>query len=152
VSPPSSTGRPPSPLSSARLARPPSGLGQHGHSHIHLHLLMSQMSATAADHPASWSLGPSLTSALHHFRSIGTARLYLTFTPPSTTVSEHHTCTTQAKRHVAHIAFVMIGLVITQPFSWITLTITHHKTKHKGTFQPRGRNLCIYIGQKHNRQ
>jgi hypothetical protein len=30
----------------------------------------------------------------------------------------------------------MVRLVNTQPFSWITLTITHHKTNHKGTFQP----------------
>jgi hypothetical protein len=41
VSPPSSTGRPPSPLSPAWLARPPSWLGQHGHSHVHLRLSMS---------------------------------------------------------------------------------------------------------------
>ena len=60
-----------------------------------------QVSATAASHPASWSLGPSLASALHHSRSVGTARLYLTFTLPLTTVSELHTCASQAKRHVA---------------------------------------------------
>jgi hypothetical protein len=94
------------------------------------------MSATVADHPASWSLGPSLTFALHRSWSIGMAHVYLTFTSPSTTASELHTCTTQAKRHVAHIAFAMVGLVTTQPSSWITLTITHHKTNHKGTFQP----------------
>jgi hypothetical protein len=83
--------------------------------------------------PASWSLGPSLTSALHCSRSIGMARLYLTFFSLSTTASELHTCTTQAKRHVAHIAFAM-GLVTTQPTLWITLTIIHHKTNHKDTF------------------
>jgi hypothetical protein len=138
VSPPSLIGWPPSPLSPAGLARPPSWLGQHGHSHVHLRLSMSQVSVTVASHPASWSLGLSLTSALHRSQSIGTARLYLTFTSPSTTVSELHTCSTQAKRHVAHIAFAMVGLVTTQPSSWITLTITHHKTKHMGTFQ-----LCV---------
>jgi hypothetical protein len=104
---------------------------------------MSQMPATTAGHPASWSLGPSLMSALHHSRSIGMARLYLTFTSPSTTASELHTCTTRAKRHVAHIAFVMVGLVTTQ-HSWITLIITHHKTKHKGTFQPCDRKVPLY--------
>jgi hypothetical protein len=118
----------------ARLACPPSWLGQHGHSHVHLRLSMSQMSATMAGLPASWSLGPSLTSVLHHSRSISTARLYLTFTLSSTTASKLHTCTTQAKRHVAHISFAMVELVTTQPSSWITLIITHHKTKHKGTF------------------
>jgi hypothetical protein len=128
VSLPSSTGRPPSPLSPARLTRPLSWLGQHDHSHVHLRLSMSQMSTTAAGHPASWSLGPSLMSALHRSRSVGAARLYLTFTSASTTASELHTCTTQAKRHVAHIAFAMVGLVTTQPTLWITLTITHHKT------------------------
>jgi hypothetical protein len=125
-----------SPLSPTWLARPPSWLSQHDHSHVHLHLLMSQMLATAASHLASWSLSPSLMSAIHYSRSIGTTRLYLTFTQPSTTASELHTYTTQAKRHVTHIAFAMVGLVTTQPSSWITLTITHHKTKHKGTFQP----------------
>jgi hypothetical protein len=83
--------------------------------------------------------GPSVQAShppFHHSRFIGMTRLYLTFTPPSTTVFELHTCTTQAKRYVAHIAFAMVGLITTQPSSWITLTITHHKTKHKGTFQP----------------
>jgi hypothetical protein len=50
----------------------------------------------------------------------------LTFTSPSTTASVLHTRTPRAKRH-AHIAFAMAGLVTTQPTSWITLTITHHK-------------------------
>jgi hypothetical protein len=122
----------PSPLSLARLACPPSSLGQHCHSHVFLHLSMSQVSATAAGHLAFWSLGPSLTSVLHRSRSIGTARLYLTFSSPSTTASELHTYTTQAKRHVAHLAFAMVGLVTTQPISWITLTITHHKTNTQG--------------------
>jgi hypothetical protein len=60
-----------------------------------------QMSATAAGHLASWSLGPSLTSVFHRSWSIGTARPYLTFTSPSTTASELHNCAPQAKRHVA---------------------------------------------------
>jgi hypothetical protein len=101
---------------------------------------MSQVLATAASHLASWSLGPSPTSALHRSRFIGMTCLYLTFTSPSTTASELHTCTTQAKRHVAHIAFAMVGLVTTQSSSWITLTITYHKMKRKGTFQPYVRN------------
>jgi hypothetical protein len=71
---------------------------------------------------------PSLTSVLHRSRSIDTARFYLTFTSPSTTASELHTCTTRVKRHVAYIAFAMVGLVTTQPTLWITLTITHYKT------------------------
>jgi hypothetical protein len=104
---------------------------------------MSQVWATTASHPSSWSLGPNLTSALHRSRSVGTARPYLTFTSPSTTASKLHTCTTQAKRHVTHIAFTMVGLVTTQPSSWITLTITHHKTNHKGTFQPFVHNLPL---------
>jgi hypothetical protein len=90
------------------------------------------MSATAAGHSASWSLGLSLTSVLHYSRSVGTARLYLPFSSPLTTAFELHTCTTQAKRHVAHIAFAIVGLVTTQPTSWITLTITHHKTNTQG--------------------
>jgi hypothetical protein len=94
------------------------------------------MSVTAAGHPASWSLSRSLMSALHRSRSIGTTRLYLTLTPPLTTASKLDTCITQGKRHVKHIAFAMVGLVTTQLSSWITLTVTHHKTKHKGTFQP----------------
>jgi hypothetical protein len=101
------------------------------------------MLATTTGHPASWSFSPKIMSDLHHSRSIGTAHLYLSFTPPLITASELHTCTTQAKKHVAHITFVMVGLVTTQPSSWITLTITHHKTKHKGTFQP-----CIRICQE----
>jgi hypothetical protein len=75
-------------LSPARLACPPSWFGQHSHFHVHLCLSMSQMSTTAAGHPASWSLGPSLTSVLHRSWSIDTARPYLTFISPSTTVSE----------------------------------------------------------------
>ena len=87
---------------------------------------MSQVSATTAGHPASWSLGPSLTSALHRhqIRHHGTLHAcpsplpvhrhstlrpcftpvlrhgtsILTFTTPSTTASELHTCTPQAKR------------------------------------------------------
>jgi hypothetical protein len=55
----------------------------------------------------------------------------LTFTSSSTTASMLHTCTPRAKRH-AHIAFAMIGLVTTQPTSWITLTITYHKTNTQG--------------------
>jgi hypothetical protein len=39
--------------------------GQHGHSHVFSHLSMSQVSASAASHLASGSLGPSLTSVLH---------------------------------------------------------------------------------------
>jgi hypothetical protein len=39
--------------------------GQHGHSHVFSRLSMSQVSATAASHPGSGSLGPSLTSVLH---------------------------------------------------------------------------------------
>jgi hypothetical protein len=38
----------------------------------------------------------------------------------------------------------MVGLVTTQPSSWIILTITHHKTKHKGTFQPRVRTISSW--------
>jgi hypothetical protein len=71
---------------------------------------------------------PSLTSALYRSRSIGTVHLYLTFSSLSTTTIELHTCTTQAKRHVAYIAFVMVELITTQPTLWITLIITHHKT------------------------
>jgi hypothetical protein len=69
-----------------------------------------------------------LTSVLHHCRSVGMARLYLTFTSSSTAAFELYTCTTQGRRHVTHIAFTMVGLVTTQPTSWFTLTITHHKT------------------------
>jgi hypothetical protein len=56
----------------------------------------------------------------------------LTFTSPSATASVLHTCTTQAKRHVAHKAFAKVWLVTTQPTSWITLTITHHKMNTQG--------------------
>ena len=92
-----------------------------------------QVSATAASHPASWSLGPSLTSVLHRSQSIGTTRPYLTFTSPSTTAFEIHTYAPQAKRHVA------------QPqLTWFTdaiLDASHvdnHSSQlnHKGTYQP----------------
>jgi hypothetical protein len=39
--------------------------GQHGHSHVFSCLSMSQVSAIAASHPTSGSLGQSLTSVLH---------------------------------------------------------------------------------------
>jgi hypothetical protein len=64
----------PSPLSLSQPACAPSWLGQHRHSHVFLHSSMSQVSATAASHPASGSLGPSLTSVLHRSLSVGTAR------------------------------------------------------------------------------
>ena len=67
--------------------------------HVHLCLSMSPGVTTVAGPLALRSLSPSLTSALHRSRSIGTTRLYLTFTSPSTTASELHTC--EAKRHVA---------------------------------------------------
>jgi hypothetical protein len=51
--------------------------------------------------PDLWSLGPSLTFALHRSQSIGTARPYSTFTSSSTTASKLYTCIIQAKRHVA---------------------------------------------------
>ena len=65
---------------------------------------------------------------LHRSRSIGTTRLYLIFSSSSTTAFELHTCTPQAKRHVARIAFAMVMLVTNSNYSWIILTITHHKT------------------------
>jgi hypothetical protein len=119
--------------------------GQHGNSHVFSRLSISQVSASAASHPTSWSLGPSLTFVLHRSRSIGTARLYLTFSSPSTTASVLHTCTPRAKRHVAHKAFAKVGLVTTQPTSWITLTITHHKTNTQGYLSTLCSHLrCIY--------
>ena len=110
--------------------------------HILLHSSMSQMSATAAGHLASWSLGPSLTSAIQCSRSIGTTRLYLTFTLPSTTASELHTCAPQAKRHAA------------QPnsrhgkFTDSTQDASHvdnHSSQpnHKGTYQPCVRTVAL---------
>ena len=68
------------------------------------------MSATAAGHPAFWSLGPSLTSILHRSQSIGMARPYLTFTSPSTTApklylrttSQETCCTTQLTSWLVH--------------------------------------------------
>jgi hypothetical protein len=90
--------------------------------------------------PTSWSLDPSLTSALHRSRSISTTHLYLTFSSSSTTASEFHTCIIQAKRHVVHIAFIIVGLVTTQSTLWITLTITHHKTNTQGYLS----TLCLH--------
>jgi hypothetical protein len=99
-----------------------------------------QVLATVAGHPASWSLGPSLTSVLHRSQTIGTARLYLTFTSPSTIAFELHTCAPQAKRHVA------------QPNSrqgWFTNStqdashVDNHSSQpnHMGTYQP---CVCTY--------
>jgi hypothetical protein len=95
-----------------------------------------------------WSPGLLVPQSKPHVRpsplpSISTAHLYLTFTPPLTTAFELHTYTIQVKRHVVYIAFVMVGLVTTQSSSWIMLTITHHKTKHKGTFQPCVRSATV---------
>jgi hypothetical protein len=116
--------------------------GQHGHSHVFSHLSMSQVSATAASHPASGSLGPSLTSVLHP--SGPSARhVLLDLHLAVATASVLHTCTTQAKRHVAHKAFTKAGLVTTQPTSWITLTITHHKTNTQGYLS----TLCSHNGR-----
>jgi len=143
VSPPPSTDWPAKSSWASLDSRPPSWFGQHGHSHVHLHSSMSQMSATTAGHPASWSVSPSLTSALHRSRSVSTTRLYLTFSSLSTTVSELHIWTPQAKRHVGHIAFAIVMLVANSNYSWITLTITHHKTNHKGTSRPCVRSLPL---------
>ena len=69
--------------------------------HVSSRSSMSQVSATTACHPAIWSLSPSLTSALHHSRSIGTAR------PPWPSPRRRlpdpqlGTCTTRTKKHVA---------------------------------------------------
>jgi hypothetical protein len=52
---------------SIRVPPPSDACHLHGHSHIFSRLSMSQVSATAASHPASGSLGPSLTSVLHPF-------------------------------------------------------------------------------------
>jgi hypothetical protein len=75
--------------------------------------------------PSVQASHPSFTPQVHRHDTSS-----LTFTSPSATVSMLHTCTTQAKRHVAHKAFAKVGLVTTQPTSWITLTITHHKNEH----------------------
>jgi len=50
----------------------------------------------------TWSLGPSLTSVHHHFQSIGTPRLYLTFSMSVDRLYAPHLHTNTAKRHVAH--------------------------------------------------
>jgi hypothetical protein len=136
VSLPSLTAHPPSPPK-PRSTRTSTVLTQPTWSLLctlaQLRLSMSQMLATTAGHPASLSLSLSLTSVLHHFRSIGTARPYLTFTSPSITAFELQTCTPPAKRHNPTHAMVSSP---TQPRSWITLTITYHKMNYKGTYQP----------------
>jgi hypothetical protein len=80
------------------------------------------------------SLGPSVQASCPPFTTPGLSarHILLDLHPPSTTASVLHTCTPRAKRHAAHIAFAMVGLVTTQPTSWITLTITHHKTNTQG--------------------
>jgi hypothetical protein len=85
------------------------------------------MSATAAGHPAFWSLGLSIMSVLYHSQSIGRARAYLTFTSPSTTASELHTCAPQVKKHVTQPKVPKLN-----PKTQITLTITHHKSEPQG--------------------
>jgi hypothetical protein len=72
----------------------------------------------------------------------------LTFTSPSTTASVLHTCTPRAKRHAARIAFAMVGLVTTQPTSWITLIITHHKTNTQGYLSTLCSQLQLQIWSK----
>jgi hypothetical protein len=67
-----------------------------------------------------------------------TTRLYLTFSSPSTTASDLYTCTPQAKRYVAHIAYAMVMSVTSSTYLWITLTITYHKTHRKSTSR-----LCV---------
>jgi hypothetical protein len=78
--------------------------------------------ATRPPGPSVQASRASFTPPVHRH---GTSSL--TFTSPSTTASVLHTCTTQAKRHVAHKAFAKVELVTTQPTSWVTLIITHHK-------------------------
>jgi hypothetical protein len=96
--------------------------------------------ATRPPGPSVQASRPSFTPPVHRH---GTSSL--TFTLPSSTASVLHTCTTQAKRHVAHKAFAKVGLVTTQPTSWITLTITHHKTNTQGYLSTLCSHLrCIY--------
>jgi hypothetical protein len=83
--------------------------------------------ATQPTGPSVQASRPSFTPPVHRH---GTSSL--TFTSPSATASVLHTCTTQAKRHVAHKDFTKVALVTTQPISWITLRITHHKTNTQG--------------------
>jgi hypothetical protein len=108
--------------------------------HLHVNTVTSISSYTCRcpkcqpPRQAIWPPGPSVqasrlsfTPPVHQHNTSS-----LTFTSPSATASMLHTCTTQAKRHVAHKAFAKVGLVTTQPTSWITLTITHHKTNTQG--------------------
>jgi isopentenyl phosphate kinase len=83
--------------------------------------------ATRSPGPLVQASCPSFTPSVHRH---GTSSL--TFTSPSAIVSVLHTYTTQAKRHVVHKTFAKVGLVTAQPTSWITLTITHHKTNTQG--------------------
>jgi hypothetical protein len=92
--------------------------------------------ATRPPGPLVQASRPSFTPQVHRY---GTSSL--TFTSPSATISVLHTCTTQAKRHVAHKAFAKVGLITTQPTSWITLTITHHKTNTQGYLS----TLCSHL-------
>jgi hypothetical protein len=105
--------------------------GQHGHSHVFSRLSMSQVSAIAASHPAFGSLGPSLTSVLHPSGpSAWHVLLDLHLVVGYRLRAPHLHNTSQET--VAHKAFVKVGLVTTQHTSWITLTITHHKTNTQG--------------------
>jgi len=113
-----------------------------------IHILLHSSMSPSASH-RSWSPGllvprskphvcPSPLSVHRH----GTTRLYLTFTLPSTTASELHTCAPQAKRHAA------------QPnsrhgkFTDSTQDASHvdnHSSQpnHKGTYQPCVRTVAL---------
>jgi hypothetical protein len=126
---------------SARLARLPSWLSQHGHSSMYICACRCpQVSATVASHPVSWSLGPSLTSVLHRSGSINTARHVPTWPLP------HHRPSSPSSTHAHHKPRDMLhnpthAMVSsqTQPKTQITFTITHHKSEPQGHIS----TLCL---------
>ena len=80
----------------------------------------------------SWSLGPSLTSVLYYSQSIGTVRLYSTFSMPVDCLWAPHLHTNIAKRHVAHALtqWLVSKLNQSRSFSWQSLIKTRHIRAH----------------------
>jgi hypothetical protein len=122
-------------LSPARLAHPPYWLGQHGYSHVHLRSSMSQMSATVAGHPASWSLGqasrPSFTAPGPSARYVPTWPSPGRQPPPPSSTTAHHKARDMS--HNPTHTMVSHQLNLGRGSRWQSL-IT--KTNHKSTYQP----------------
>jgi hypothetical protein len=84
----------------------------------------------------SWSHDPSLTPVLHRSQSIGTTRLYLTFSMAVDCMCAPHLHTNTAKRHVAHIHTHTMVSLQTQLKPIISRQSLITNSTQEGTYQP----------------